>query len=92
MTRARRPVCDTTVRTTAVIRGRTLRLQRDWLHGLWSWVVHDGDKKLGWVLQKFEGRKWGCVGVDDDPYDDIWYEYDSRDQALQYLLPKEQTA
>jgi hypothetical protein len=80
---------DTNVRTTVVLRGARLRLKRGWLSGLWAWDVH-ADKHLGWVLQQSEGRKWACVPVpetSEEQYDQIWYEYDTREQALRGLLP-----
>jgi len=74
------------VRTTTEVRGKRLWLKREWLHGLWAWGVYDGDKKLGWVLQQTEGTKWGVVHVSADPYDDIWYEFDTRREALLFGL------
>ena len=80
---------DLNVQTTVTVRGKSLRLKRDWLHGLWAWVVFDGDKKLGWVLQEFQGTKWAAVPVptcEDEEYDQIWYEYNNRQEALLFGL------
>lgn len=91
---SRKEYFDLGVTTSITVRGKRLSLRRDWLHGLWAWVVYLGDEKLGWVLQQWDGvpipRKWACVPVPttpEDEYDDIWYEYDTREQALKGLVP-----
>lgn len=84
------------VRTTVRVRGKKFLLKREWLNGLWSWAVFDGDKKIGWVLQKWDlgvvRGKWACVPVPEtkeDEYNQIWYDYQTRDEALKGLVPKD---
>lgn len=83
---------NTNVRTSVLVRGKRITLKRGWLHGLWGWEVWDGTKQLGWVLERMEHRgHWGPVPMpekDEDVYDDIYYDYDTRNSAVAGLVPK----
>jgi hypothetical protein len=63
-----------------------LLLKREWLYGLLSWAVYREGKKVGWVLQESEGPRWAYVTLEDDIYDDILYDFNTRESALRSLI------
>lgn len=83
------------VTTSVAVRGKRLLLRREWLYGRRAWAVFHNGVKLGWVLHedwKLSGARWAYVlppENEEDIYDDILYDFDTRVSALHGLVPKE---
>jgi hypothetical protein len=63
-----------------------LILRRGWLSGLRAWEVHHNGVLVAHVLKETEGTKWAVFFKGDDEYDDLLYDFDTREQVLKHVV------